>query len=130
MDQLHQARRQRLLKHGLSSALTFNRGITFQMCMIVMLIAALVIIPASIEAFKHHGIDNAACCGHRHAFSHEFRHRKMPWRLHFTRLHHYSSLVSNSREQGKISTGSMLNCPHRADGPIDATPFDMTLGEY
>ena len=51
-------------------------------------------------------------------------------KLHFTRLHHYSSLVSNSREQGKISTGSLLNWPHRAGGPIDATPFDMTLGEY
>ena len=48
-------------------------------------------------------------------------------KLHFARLHDYSSLVSNGREQGKISTSTRRRWPQRAGGPIDATLLDMTL---
>ena len=51
-------------------------------------------------------------------------------KLHFTRLHDYSPLVSNGREQGKISTSSRRQWPQRVGGPIDAAAFDMTHEEY
>ena len=81
------------------------------MCMIVMLIVALVIIPASVEALNTTGSTmlHAVVIG-------------MPSRmncgidrcrdkLHFTRLHDFNSLVDNSLCAGKQSIHEWLHWP-------------------